>query len=464
LQALQALLQFSLGERLMNSAVRQVSDSAGKRFVSIGAVLDRTNGIGQGFDTLRIILSIAILCWHSIVTSYGREAELPFWTNPLTGGIVTSLLPIFFALSGFLVMGSAVRTKSLKVFLAARGLRILPALATEVTISAVILGSLVTSLSLSEYFANAGFFQYFGSLIGKIQISLPGVFTTNPLDNQVNGSLWTIAPEILCYTYIAFVIATGLLEKRRVLSILIVSMTAFLVVCDIFELGLRKIGDPFLPHILILAFALGNLLFLWRNAVPFSRSLFVGCLVVGMALVSHPKLATLATPPLVYVTVYLGLLPLPRIPLLDRGDYSYGIYLYAMPVQQSFVFAFPQLRQWYWNILFALPVTTALAMASWSFIEKPALRLRKRLGTPPARAANPPARPATGPARVASPAMIAAILTYGLWLSSTQYAIPLASAHRKWVLAAVLLSVIAALVFGRLGSRPYGQPGPRTTP
>lgn len=123
----------------------------------------------------------------------------------------------------------------------------------------------------------------------------------------------------------------------------------------------------------------GFLLFLWRYAVPFSRLLFVACLVAGLALVSHPGLATLATVPLVYVTVYLGLLPLPRIPLLDRGDYSYGIYLYAMPVQQSLMSAFPQLRHWYWNILTALPITVALAMVSWTWIEKPALQLRRRI-------------------------------------------------------------------------------------
>ena len=330
----------------MNNAVGRVLNSTGKRHVSIGAVLDRTNGIGQGFDTLRIILSIAILCWHSIVTSYGREAELPFWTNPLTGGVVTSLLPIFFALSGFLVMGSAVRTMSLKVFLAARGLRILPALATEVTMSAVILGSLVTTLSPANYFTNIDFFRYFGSLVGNIQISLPGVFSANPFDNVVNSSLWTIAPEILCYTYIAFVIAVGLLGKPRGLSLLIVTMTVISALSDSLGFGLREIGGAFRPHTLILAFAIGNLLFLWRNFIPFSLGLFALCLVAGMALVSHPSLATLATPPLVYVTVYLGLLPLPKIPLLDRGDYSYGIYLYAMPVQQSFAYAFPQLRQW----------------------------------------------------------------------------------------------------------------------
>lgn len=141
--------QSSSGERLATNAVKP---GAGKhqRFVSLGAVLDRTKGIGQGFDTMRIVLSICILCFHSFITSYGKEAEVPFWTNPFTGGPVASLLPVFFALSGFLVMGSAVRTASLRVFLAARGLRILPALATEVTVSAVLLGSMVTTLSTRD--------------------------------------------------------------------------------------------------------------------------------------------------------------------------------------------------------------------------------------------------------------------------------------------------------------------------
>ncbi len=75
--------------------------------------------------------------------------------------------------------------------------------------------------------------------------------------------------------------------------------------------------------------------------------------------------------------IYLAMLPLPRLALLEMGDYSYGIYLYGFPIQQSLLFAFPVFRQ-SWPMLFsaAAPITIAFAMLSWHWIERPALRLK----------------------------------------------------------------------------------------
>ncbi len=411
--------------------------------VSIGSVLDASGGVGRGFDTLRVLLSVTILCWHSIIISHGLPRALTVLSDPVVNGAVVSLLPIFFALSGFLVMGSAMRTMSLPIFLTSRVLRIVPALITELSLSAILLGGMVTTLSAASYYTSAGFFKYFGSLIGKIQYSLPGVFTTNPLSNVVNNSLWTLAPEILCYAYIAFVMATGLLSRRTLLSLFVVIATVAAFAGDNFVFPARVLGDAARPHTLVVAFALGNFLFLWRHSIPFNRSLFVICMLAGVALASQPSLTTAATPFLAYVTVYLGLLPLPRLPILDRGDFSYGIYLYAMPVQQSFAYAFPQLRQWYFNIAFALPVTIMLAMISWYIIEKPALRLRKKLGGQAA------ARRGKHLVR-SSPWVIATIPTYAVWLSSTQYEIPLITIHRMWVFAATMLLLSGAIASSRV--------------
>jgi peptidoglycan/LPS O-acetylase OafA/YrhL len=64
---------------------------------------------------------------------------------------------------------------------------------------------------------------------------------------------------------------------------------------------------------------------------------------------------------------------------MDRGDYSYGIYLYGFPVQQTVAYLFPASREWYLNALFSLPVIIALAALSWHIIERPSLSLKKVL-------------------------------------------------------------------------------------
>jgi peptidoglycan/LPS O-acetylase OafA/YrhL len=73
-----------------------------------------------------------------------------------------------------------------------------------------------------------------------------------------------------------------------------------------------------------------------------------------------------------------------------HGDFSYGLYLYAFPVQQT-IAHFGGAR-WplpvYIAVCFAL--TLACAMASWRWIEAPALRLKHRDNAPQTRALHDP--------------------------------------------------------------------------
>ena len=104
----------------------------------IGQILKDHRGIGPGFDFLRLLLSFSILAWHCVPLSKGQS----FY--PLMGTlwhpVIIVLLPLFFALSGFLVTGSALRTQSIRIFLAFRALRLIPALTVEVALSAILLG------------------------------------------------------------------------------------------------------------------------------------------------------------------------------------------------------------------------------------------------------------------------------------------------------------------------------------
>ena len=79
--------------------------------------------------------------------------------------------------------------------------------------------------------------------------------------------------------------------------------------------------------------------------------------------------------PATYMTVYLGLKNPKRNKIMLSGDYSYGIFLYGFAMQQA-IASFPALREWYWNLLIAIPVLTTIAVSSWWCIEKPALGLR----------------------------------------------------------------------------------------
>jgi peptidoglycan/LPS O-acetylase OafA/YrhL len=80
---------------------------------------------------------------------------------------------------------------------------------------------------------------------------------------------------------------------------------------------------------------------------------------------------------LVYITMFIGLTKLPNMPFYSSGDYSYGIYLYGMPVQQTLFELFHFESEWVmllWSIVFS----TIFAALSWHLIEKRVLKLRKK--------------------------------------------------------------------------------------
>ena len=59
------------------------------------------------------------------------------------------------------------------------------------------------------------------------------------------------------------------------------------------------------------------------------------------------------------------------------GDYSYGLYVYAFPVQQTIISRIPGLTS-VELFLVSFPVTLALAAISWHALERPMLALKSR--------------------------------------------------------------------------------------
>ena len=121
------------------------------------------------------------------------------------------MLYVFFALSGFLIAGSAQRL-SLGNFLINRGLRIFPALVVEVLLSAFLLGVMFTDLPVREYLSNPVTYRYLTNIVGLMNFDLPGVFQGNAVA-VVNYSLWTVPYEFFCYFIMSAFMVFGMLRK-----------------------------------------------------------------------------------------------------------------------------------------------------------------------------------------------------------------------------------------------------------
>lgn len=175
---------------------------------SLDERLRATNGRPSGFDYLRLGLAISVVLDHSVVMTYA-SGDTDLYASPLRP-FLRAVVPMFFALSGFLVAGSLERSKTLLTFLGLRVIRIYPALAAEVLLSAFLIGSAVTTLPFADYFRDPLFLSYLLNVFGDIHYFLPGVFANNPRPDVVNMQLWTVPFELLCYvTLTALVVAGG---------------------------------------------------------------------------------------------------------------------------------------------------------------------------------------------------------------------------------------------------------------
>ncbi len=335
-------------------------------------------GRTTGFDYLRLGLATAVLCSHSIDVSYGVSFTLAF-ENGAIRPFIAIILPMFFALSGFLVAGSLERCRSLVSFVGLRIIRLVPALAFETVLAALILGPLLTSLPLASYFSDSLLAHYFLNIVGDIQYLLPGMFESNPWARTVNAQLWTLPYELMCYAALAGLAVFGVHRRRHAFALVVVALNVLLTAHYVITSG--DAGWNALPVApgpsLVLAFLYGITFYLYRDAIPHSRNIGLAAGALALMLLIHPSTDYLVPPLAAYFTVWLGLMR-PRESVLTRhGDYSYGIFLFGFPIQQAMTQIMgPAFHEWYWNIAASLPLTIAFAIISWHLVEKPSLRLR----------------------------------------------------------------------------------------
>ncbi len=337
--------------------------------------LQETRWRPSGFDYMRIALALGVIGWHAPLMSYGgsvhnRLADLVLFP------LAILILPMFFSLSGFLVAGSLERSRTFLTFLGLRVFRIMPALAVEVLLSALILGPLLTTLPLSAYLQDPAFHAYFLNMVGDIHYFLPGVFTSNP-SPLVNGQLWTVPYELACYVALTILALAGIFRQRWWLFLSLMAFYAAQIGNTILRTNDEMKGAG--GSTLVMSFVAGLVIYRYRERIPWSFRLFLLASVVSFALIFVPNGVRFSALPIGYLTIYLGLHNPRRNKIVLSGDYSYGLYLYGFPVQQAISAISPALRHWYLNLLLAIPCAIVVATGSWWLVERPALAQRKLL-------------------------------------------------------------------------------------
>lgn len=335
--------------------------------------LEQARGRDNNFNLIRVVAAFIVLFIHSQAL-LGLEAQGAARFVELGGAAVDT----FFFTSGFLIAGSLFSRSNIFDFGWARFMRVFPGLVVMLLISVTTLGFLVGTLPASEFFSSPVTHDYFwrcATLINGIRYKLPGVFESNPFGATVNGSLWTLPVEWRLYEYMAAAwVLFGLKPAWRLngfrygapLVALILAVVAFSKI-EIHN-GRDNIEAP------MAMFFVGGAFYLWRGHVRLSYGRFAA-LCAALALSSlnrHVFLATymLTLGPIVLHLAYLFGGPVRAYNRL--GDYSYGVYIYAFPIQQSLVALIPGLTLAALN-LYACALSVTFAVLSWRLVEKPAL-------------------------------------------------------------------------------------------
>jgi peptidoglycan/LPS O-acetylase OafA/YrhL len=136
----------------------------------------------------------------------------------------------------------------------------------------------------------------------------------------------------------------------------------------------------------LISFLLGVSAFQVRDKLPYSPVLAIAAAMICVAVacfgpanaVQYPLVNLVAAPALTYLMVYLGVSRLPTPELFKRGDYSYGIYLYGMPMQQVMILCFPLITSAIIQLGLSMILIVPFAAFSWHIIERPVLKLRKK--------------------------------------------------------------------------------------
>jgi peptidoglycan/LPS O-acetylase OafA/YrhL len=335
-----------------------------------------TGGRDNNFNLLRFAAALLVMYSHSFALAWDKTAVEPL--AAITDGALNFGklgVEIFFVISGFLVTGSLLQRQSILGFCWARILRIYPALLAAVLFCVFTVGVVFTTLPPEQYLTDPQLkaFIIVNSSLWDSYYELPGVFVDNPYKKAVNGSLWTLPYEIRMY------IALGCLWifSRRFFGTLVAMAAAIAIITHLILVGLH--GKPTeLAHIARLGsfFALGSLFYVLRERIPLSTGLFCVSLLLMSAVAIDPLFYPLRLIGLPYAALFLAYVPNGPIRAFNRlGDYSYGLYIYAFPIQQSVAALWKGVQPYpLFGVSFA--ISLLLATLSWHWLEHPALRLK----------------------------------------------------------------------------------------
>ena len=328
----------------------------------------------NNFGLLRLVFATLVIVSHSFEIIDGDRTREPF--ARLFGTLTVAEVAVagFFIVSGYLIAQSYETSESVLSYLSKRVLRIYPAFIAASLFCIVIVGPLAGADLAALPITN---WATICSRILTLQIpQLPHVFAGQHYPS-LNGSMWTIAYEFRCYIVVVILGSLSLLRSKIILPLTVVLwLVSILTTPDWPQLRLEAVFGRIHETARLTAFFLtGTCFFLYRDRLVYRNKV---ALFAAIGLVIALFVPRLVGPGVAIFGGYLifwfaFLSNAPRLNAVNsKTDLSYGIYLYAWPLQMLLIRYVAGISPESVIVLTVL-FCGLLAYVSWTFIERPAL-------------------------------------------------------------------------------------------
>lgn len=297
----------------------------------------------NNLNLLKLMAAFAVIYSHSYTLCLGPDAAS--YLSQFTDGRLSPggmAVGAFFLFGGFFIAKSCESHPHALQFFSLRCRRIFPQLVFVILFSTFVMGPLITTLPLMSYLTDSQTYRYLLNTVLVPVHALPGVFASTPYGPDVNGVLWTLPVEFVCYAccYVGFRITRFDKRKVALLSALVAAATA--VYFGVFHLAFLSVARA------VLLFYVGILCWVYRSSLTLSTrgSIMALILFVVFILLRLDVLAMFVFFP--YVCLWVVFAPC----LCSAGarfrtrERSYGIYLWGWPIQQLLVSFWPWQTMW----------------------------------------------------------------------------------------------------------------------